>query len=80
MTRVVYLIVMSLGMKRFSAQKLSLGLLWKELEVYSKLVFRGRNQHRRDKTYQMLVRVSIYAQLVSRISHVVFGGPPNVKD
>ena len=40
-----------------STQKLSLGLLWKELQVFSKLLFRGRNQHRRDKSYQRLLRV-----------------------
>jgi hypothetical protein len=31
--------------------------VWKELGVFSKLVVRGRNQHRRDRCYQMLVRV-----------------------
>lgn len=41
------------------AQKLSLGLVWKELQVFSKLIYRGRNQHRRDKCYQRLTRVRI---------------------
>lgn len=44
------------SLKLFSAG-LSLEVVWKELEVFSKLVLRGRNQHRRDKCYQMLVRV-----------------------
>lgn len=39
------------------AQKLSLGLVWKELQVFSKLLYRGRNQHRRDKCFQRLIRV-----------------------
>lgn len=42
---------------RVYSSSLSLELVWKELEVFSKLVVRGRNQHRRDKCYQMLVRV-----------------------
>ena len=41
------------------AQKLSLGLVWRELQVFSKLIYRGRNQHRRDKCYQRLSRVEI---------------------
>ena len=36
---------------------LSLEVAWKELEVFSKLLVRGRNQHRRDRCYHMLVRV-----------------------
>ena len=39
-------------------ESLSLHIAQKEWEVFSKLVVRGRNQHRRDKCYQMLVRVS----------------------
>jgi hypothetical protein len=42
------------------AQKLSLGLVWRELQVFSKLIYRGRNQHRRDKCYQRLTRVEIW--------------------
>ncbi len=41
-------------------------LLWTELEVFSKLLARGRNQHRREKYYQMLVRVR--CALLSTIS------------
>ena len=47
------------GWKRFRVSKLSLEVVWKELEVFSKLIFRGRNQHCRDKAYQMIVRVNV---------------------
>ena len=45
--------------KRLSAcpKKLSLALVWRELQVFSKLIYRGRNQHRRDRCYQKLTRV-----------------------
>ena len=49
----------ALHWKRFRVSKLSLEVVWKELEVFSKLIFRGRNQHCRDKAYQMIVRVNI---------------------
>ena len=49
----------ALHWKRFRVSKLSLEVVWKELEVFSKLIFRGRNQHCRDKAYQMIVRVNV---------------------
>ena len=47
-----------LKMKGFSGSlNLSLGAVWEELDVFTKFVVRGRNQHRRDKCYQLLARV-----------------------
>ena len=39
-------------------QKLSLSIVMKEVQVFSRLLYRSKSQHRRDKSYQMLVRVS----------------------
>jgi len=46
-------------------------LLWTELEVFSKLIIRGRNQHRREKYYQMLVRVSRLCPVVGCHGNIV---------
>ena len=40
-----------------SMQRLSLGIVWRELQVFSKLLYKGWNQHRRDKSFQKLLRV-----------------------
>lgn len=45
-----------------------LGLLWTELEVFAKLLLRGRNQHRREKYYQMLVRVSTVKMVAGKLA------------
>ena len=45
-------------MKVFSGSlNLSLGAVWTELDVFTKFVVRGKNQHRRDKCYQILAKV-----------------------
>ena len=38
-------------------QRLSLGLISKELQIFSRLVYRNKSQHHRDKSFQKLVRV-----------------------
>ena len=38
-------------------QSLSLAVVWKELQVLSRLLYRAKNQHRRDRTFQKLLRV-----------------------
>ena len=39
-------------------QSLSLAVVWKELQVLSRLLYRAKNQHRRDRMFQKLLRVS----------------------
>lgn len=38
---------------------LSLAVITRELQVFSRLIYRGRSQHRRDKSFQKLVRVGL---------------------
>lgn len=45
-------------LKRECLPRLALQALWKENEVFSKLLYRGKNQHRHDKSFQMMTRVS----------------------
>lgn len=40
-------------------QRLSLRLPEKEMQIFSRLVFRNKNQHRRDGSFQKLVKVNL---------------------
>ena len=60
-------------LKRECLPKLALQALWKENEVFSKLLYRGRNQHRHDKSFQMMTRVgfeSILEHMRIMVVHV----------